>query len=97
MVYRNKLTAGELVPTSVREVVFTDTEEHIDSNWHATKPLAFDNKGNIYIALLVLHPMPARTLKNVVRSGFPEVRGWILAPNLKLKREYGDLMPTKLD
>lgn len=49
MVYRNKLTAGELVPSSETEVVFTDMEEHVDRNWHTTKPLAFDNKGNMYI------------------------------------------------
>lgn len=49
MVYRNKLANGELVPTSETEVVFTDLEEHVDRNWHTTKPLAFDNKGNMYI------------------------------------------------
>lgn len=49
MVYRNKLSPGELVPTSETEVVFTDLEENIDRNWHATKPLAFDNKGNMYV------------------------------------------------
>lgn len=49
MVYRNKLTKGELVPTSETEVVFTDMEENIDRNWHGTKPLAFDNDGNMYI------------------------------------------------
>jgi len=49
MIYRNKLTDGELVPTSETEVVFTDMEENIGKNWHATKPLAFDNKGNMYV------------------------------------------------
>ena len=49
MVYRNKITPGELVPTSETEVVFTDMEKNVDRNWHTTKPLAFDNKGNMYI------------------------------------------------
>lgn len=49
MIYRNKLTAGEMVPTSTTEVVFTDMEENIESSWHATKPVAFDNKGNMYV------------------------------------------------
>ena len=49
MVYRNKLTAGVLVPTSPTEVVFTDMEKNIERNWHTTKPLAFDNEGNMYI------------------------------------------------
>ncbi len=49
VIYRNKLIAGELVPTGEPEVVFTDMEENVDRNWHTTKPLAFDNKGNMYI------------------------------------------------
>jgi len=49
MIYRNKLSAGEMVPTSETEVVFTDMEENIGMNWHATKPVAFDNKGNMYV------------------------------------------------
>ena len=48
-VFRNKLKPGALVPTSETEVVFTDMEPNIFRNWHATKPLAFDNKGNMYI------------------------------------------------
>lgn len=49
MIYRNRLKAGELVPTSETEVVFTDLDKNINRNWHATKPLAFDDKGNMYI------------------------------------------------
>jgi glucose/arabinose dehydrogenase/mono/diheme cytochrome c family protein len=48
-VFRNKLIPGELIPTSETEVVFTDMEPNIYRNWHATKPLAFDNKGYMYI------------------------------------------------
>jgi glucose/arabinose dehydrogenase len=49
MIYRNKLKAGELVPSSETEVVFTDLAENIDRNWHLTKPVAFDNKGYMYV------------------------------------------------
>ncbi len=49
MIYRNRLIAGELVPTSETELVFTDLDKNIERNWHATKPLAFDDKGNMYI------------------------------------------------
>ena len=48
-VLRNKLTPGKLVPDSETEVVLTDVDENVVKNWHTTKPLAFDNKGNMYI------------------------------------------------
>lgn len=48
-VYRNKLTAGKLVPESETEVVLTDTDPDVVRNWHTTKPLAFDNKGNMFV------------------------------------------------
>jgi glucose/arabinose dehydrogenase/cytochrome c553 len=48
-VLRNKLKAGELVPTSPTEVILTDTDPNVTKNWHTTKPLAFDKKGNMYV------------------------------------------------
>jgi glucose/arabinose dehydrogenase/mono/diheme cytochrome c family protein len=48
-VYRNKLTPGKLVPESETEVVLTDVDQNVVKNWHTTKPLAFDNMGNMYI------------------------------------------------
>ena len=48
-VLRNKLTSGKLVPESQTEIVLTDEDEHVAKNWHTTKPLAFDNKGNMYV------------------------------------------------
>ncbi|NND05500.1 MAG: c-type cytochrome [Saprospiraceae bacterium] len=48
-VLRNRLTMGELVPTSKTEVVLTDVDENVVKNWHTTKPLAFDNKGYMYV------------------------------------------------
>ena len=49
MIYRNKLEAGELVPASKTEVVLTDMEKNVGINWHVTKPVAFDNKGHMYV------------------------------------------------
>lgn len=46
--YRNKLTPGQLIPESETEVVLTDDHDH-GIHWHITKPVAFDNKGNMYI------------------------------------------------
>ena len=48
-VLRNKLTPGKLVPESETELVLTDLDENVVKNWHTTKPLAFDNKGNMYV------------------------------------------------
>ena len=48
-VFRNKLTPGKLVPESKVEVVLTDDDENVVKNWHTTKPLAFDNKGHMYV------------------------------------------------
>ena len=48
-VLRNKLTPGKLVPESETEVVLTDTDPNVVHNWHTTKPLAFDNKRNMFV------------------------------------------------
>ena len=48
VIYRSKLTPGALVPESKMEVVFTDDHEH-GSHWHITKPISFDDKGNMYV------------------------------------------------
>lgn len=39
---------GNLVPKTKTEVVFTDDSDVV-KNWHTTKPLAFDDKGNLFI------------------------------------------------
>ena len=49
IIYRNKLKAGELVPTSETEIVFTDMEKNLRRNWHTAKPIAFDNEGYMYV------------------------------------------------
>lgn len=48
-VLRNKLTAGDLIPRSETELVLTDSDPNVVHNWHTTKPLAFDNKGNMFV------------------------------------------------
>jgi glucose/arabinose dehydrogenase len=48
-VLKNKLTPGKLVPESPTEVVLTDTDTNVVKNWHTTKPLAFDNMGNMFV------------------------------------------------
>jgi len=45
-VYRQKLTPGQLVPDSKIELMLTDTQP---PRQHDTKPIAFDDKGNMYI------------------------------------------------
>ncbi len=49
IINRTKLKIGELVPTNETEVVLTDMDPNVDRNWHTTKPVAFDNKGNMYV------------------------------------------------
>ncbi|HEY4155255.1 MAG TPA: c-type cytochrome [Puia sp.] len=48
-VLRNKLRSGELVPESKTEVIMNDNRERVEHNWHTTKPVAFDNDGNMYV------------------------------------------------
>jgi len=48
-IYRNKLKQGELIPTSKTEVVLTDMDPNVGRHWHTTKPVAFDDKGNMYV------------------------------------------------
>lgn len=48
VIYRNKLKPGQLIPDSEMEVVLRDDHEH-GIHWHITKPVSFDNKGNMYV------------------------------------------------
>jgi glucose/arabinose dehydrogenase/mono/diheme cytochrome c family protein len=48
-VLRNKLTPGELIPQSKTEVILTDEDSNLFRHWHTTKPMAFDQEGNMYI------------------------------------------------
>src|SRR5690242_16755604 len=48
-VLRTKLTPGKLIPENKTEVMFTDEDSNVTRNWHTTKPVAFDDKGHMYI------------------------------------------------
>lgn len=48
-IFRTKLAQGKLVPTSETEIVLTDMDPNVGRNWHTTKPVAFDQKGNMYV------------------------------------------------
>ncbi|MES1216541.1 MAG: c-type cytochrome [Bacteroidota bacterium] len=48
-VLRTKLSDGDLVPKNKTEVVLTDLDSNVARNWHTTKPVAFDKKGNMYV------------------------------------------------
>lgn len=48
-IFRTKLKEGELVPSSKTEVVLTDMNPNVGRNWHTTKPVSFDDKGNMYV------------------------------------------------
>src|SRR5690606_32103322 len=48
-IFRTKLAQGELVPNGETEIVLTDMDPNVDRNWHTTKPVAFDPKGNMYV------------------------------------------------
>ncbi len=47
-VYRIRLTPGKLIPESKIEVVLTDDHAH-GMHWHMTKPVAFDDNGNMFV------------------------------------------------
>lgn len=64
-VLRNKLTPGKLVPDSKTEVVLTDIDENVVKNWHTTKPLAFDNKGNMYVPF----GSPSDACQDIIKFG----------------------------
>jgi len=49
VVYRNKLMPGKLVPESKMEVMLTDDQGRGPQDWHIAKPMAFDDKGNMYV------------------------------------------------
>ena len=48
VVYRYKLTPGDLVPRSEQEIILTDDHAH-GMHEHIAKPLTFDDRGNMYV------------------------------------------------
>ncbi len=80
VLYRNKLTPGQLIPDSKMEVVLTDDHEQ-GSHWHITKPVSFDNKGNMYVPF----GTPSNACQDVMNkpAGIPGVRGLDPCPDLE--------------
>lgn len=48
-VLRTKLSPGKLVPESKTDVILTDLDSNVANQWHTTKPVAFDDKGYMYV------------------------------------------------
>ena len=80
VLYRIKLTPGKLIPENKMEVVLTDDHEH-GTHWHITKPISFDNKGNMYVPFGT--PSNAcQDLKNTP-AGIPGFAGLDPCPDLE--------------
>jgi len=79
--YRNKLTPGKLVPESETEVVLTDDHEH-GVHWHITKPVSFDNAGNMYVPF----GGPSNACQDLSQTpnGMPGGKGLDPCPELEL-------------
>jgi glucose/arabinose dehydrogenase/cytochrome c553 len=80
-VLRNKLTPGELIPTSPTEVILTDEDPDLFRHWHSHKTLAFDNEGNMYV------PFGApddggQDMEKVGPAGVPNGKGLDPSPDL---------------
>lgn len=75
-VYRYKLTPGKLVPESPMDTVVLDGHDHGDHE-HNTKPISFDNEGNIYVP----YGAPNNACQEPKRT--PEVPGLDPCPTLK--------------
>jgi glucose/arabinose dehydrogenase len=80
VVYRMKLTPGKLVPESKLDTIFTE-EDSRGSHWHITKPLAFDDKGHMYIPF----GAPSNACQDLVRTpgGTPGFAGLDPCPELE--------------
>lgn len=81
-VLRNKLIPGQLLPDTSTEVIFTDVEENLMKNWHTAKPLAFDNKGHMYIPFGAPTDA-AQDIQKVGPAGIPNGQGLDPAPDLE--------------
>ncbi|MBA4058203.1 MAG: cytochrome C, partial [Marivirga sp.] len=82
-VLRTKLTPGKLVPENTTEVVLTDGDSNVVKNWHTTKPVAFDNKGNMYVPF----GSPSDACQDIMKygpTGVPGGRGLDPCPELEM-------------
>lgn len=80
VIYRNELKPGELVPQSKTEIVLTDNHKH-GAHWHITKPMAFDDKGNMFVPF----GAPSNACQDLIRTpgGTPGVAGLDPCPELE--------------
>jgi glucose/arabinose dehydrogenase/mono/diheme cytochrome c family protein len=76
VVYRQKLTPGKLIPESDLEEIVIDDHAH-GLHEHQAKPIAFDNKGNLYVAF----GAPSNACQEVNRT--PAVPGIDPCPQLE--------------
>ena len=80
VIYRIKLTPGKLVPEGKMEVVLTDDHPH-GSHWHITKPVSFDDSGNMYVPF----GTPSNSCQDLDNkpAGIPGVAGRDPCPELE--------------
>lgn len=80
VLYRQKLTPGKLIPETEMETVLTDDHPQ-GSHWHITKPVSFDNKGNMYVPF----GTPSNACQDLSNSpaGVPGVMGLDPCPDLE--------------
>jgi glucose/arabinose dehydrogenase len=80
VIYRMKLTPGKLIPEGKLDTIFTE-EDSRGSHWHITKPLAFDDKGHMYIPF----GAPSNACQDLVRTpgGTPGFAGLDPCPELE--------------
>jgi glucose/arabinose dehydrogenase len=81
VLYRNKLTPGQLIPESKMEVILTDDHAH-GVHWHMTKPVAFDDKGNMFVPFGA--PSNACQDLTLTPAGKPGFAGLNPCPELEL-------------
>lgn len=91
VVYRNKLKKGQLIPDSPMETVLTDDHEH-GIHWHITKPVSFDNKGNMYVPFGA--PSDACQDLEDTPEGLPGNPGMDPCPELE---QHGGVWKFKMD
>lgn len=79
-VYRSKLIPGQLLPEEKTELILRDDHEH-GAHWHITKPMAFDDQGNIYVPF----GAPSDACQDMVNSpgGKPGSPGMNPCPDLE--------------
>jgi glucose/arabinose dehydrogenase/mono/diheme cytochrome c family protein len=80
-VLRNKLTPGELVPTSPTEVILSDEDPDLFRHWHSHKTLAFDNDGNMYVPFGAPND-GGQDMAKVGPAGVPNGKGLDPSPDL---------------